>query len=126
MQKVFVGARLILGLIFVVFGLNFFLHFIPMPPPGPQEAQDFLGALFKVGYLFPIIKVLEIVFGLALLAGIFVPLALVVLAPIVVNIALVHFILDTSGAPMAAALIVLMLTVAWSYRASYAALLKAK
>lgn len=126
MQKIFLAARLLLGLIFVVFGLNFFLHFIPMPPPGPQEAQDFLGALFKVGYMFPIIKVLEIVFGLALLAGIFVPLALIVLAPIVVNIALVHFILDRSGAPMAALLIVLMLVVAWAYRASFTPILKAK
>jgi len=126
MQKVFLGARIILGLIFVVFGLNFFLHFIPMPPPGPQEAQEYLGALFKTGFIFPIIKVLEVVFGLALLFGIFVPLALVILAPIVVNIALVHFILDRSGAGMAALLIVLMLLVAWSYRSDFAVLFKAK
>lgn len=114
-----------LGLIFLVFGVNFFLHFIPVPP-GTPESQEFLGALFKTGYMFPIIKVLEIGCGIALLASFFVPLALLILAPIIVNIALVHLILDTSGAPIALALLVLAGLTAWSHWSSFVPLFKAK
>jgi putative oxidoreductase len=124
-KKIALGARLLLGLIFVVFGLNFFLHFIPVPPPN-EAAGSFLGALFATGYMFPLIKVIEIVTGALLLAGFFVPLALLLLAPIVVNIALVHFILDTGGAPIAAVTSILTLIVAWDYKNIFAHVLKAK
>lgn len=124
-KKVGVVARLILGLIFFVFGLNFFLNFIPMPPPS-EASQKLMGALFGIGYLFPLVKTLEVVCGLLLISGFFVPLALLILAPIVVNIACIHFLIDTSGAPMAALLLVLGLVTAWSYRSTFAPLLKAK
>src|SRR6266404_1296969 len=93
------AARLFLGLVFTVFGLNFFLHFIPAPPPAPR-AGAFAGALFASGYLFPLLKTTEVVAGLLLLSGRFVPLALAVLAPIIVNIVGFHLFLAPSGIPL--------------------------
>ena len=65
------AARLFLGLVFTVFGLNFFLHFLPTPP-APPRAAAFGGALFASGYLFPLLKVTEVAAGLLLLGGRFV------------------------------------------------------
>ncbi|MEQ1722768.1 MAG: hypothetical protein ABL930_06300 [Pseudobdellovibrio sp.] len=124
-KKIALGARLLLGLLFVVFGVNFFVPFIPVPPPN-EAAGSFLGALFATGYMFPIIKVIEIVAGALLLAGFFVPLALLLLAPIIVNIALVHLVLDTSGAPLTAVILVLTLIVAWDHKNVFSSVLKAK
>ena len=86
------AARLFLGLVFTVFGLNFFLHFLPMPA-APARAAAFGGALFASGYLFPLLKSIEVVAGVLLLTGLFVPLTLVVLAPIIVNIIGFHLVL---------------------------------
>ena len=87
-SKLVVAARILLGLIFFVFGLNFFLHFIPTPPmSGPPGA--FAGAMIATGYLFVLVKVTEVVSGAMLLVGRYVPLALAVLAP-VVNIVAFH------------------------------------
>ena len=66
------AARLFLGLVFTVFGLNFFLHFLPMPP-APPRAAAFAGALFASGYLFPLLKATEVVAGLLLLGGLLRP-----------------------------------------------------
>ena len=92
------AARLFLGLVFTVFGLNFFLHFLPTPPP-PPRAATFAGALFGSGYFFPLLKTTEVVAGLLLLAGRFVTLALAVLAPIVINIVGFHLFLAPAGMP---------------------------
>ena len=85
-------ARVVLGLIFFVFGLNGFFNFLP-PPEVPEAGGRFLGALMESGYLWSVIKGTEAVAGLLLLTGRFVPLALTVLAPIVVNIVLFHIFL---------------------------------
>ena len=69
------AARLFLGLVFTVFGLNFFLHFLPTPP-SPPRASAFAGALFASGYLLQLLKTTEILAGLLLLSNRFVPLAL--------------------------------------------------
>src|SRR6185369_5539146 len=66
-------ARVLLGLVFVVFGSNIFLHFIPMPPPQPTLSGDFTKALFLSHYLH-VVAVFQIVGGLLLLIGRFVPL----------------------------------------------------
>lgn len=99
MDKLATIARLLVGLIFVVFGLNGFLNFIPVPPP-PPEGGAFLGALAATGYFFPFLKITEIIFGALLLANKFVPLSLTVLAPIVINIFAYHFFLDRSAEGM--------------------------
>lgn len=93
------AARLVLGLIFTVFGLNGFVGFLPMPPP-EGAAGEFMGALAATGYMFPLIKGTEVVAGLLLLSGRLPALALLLLAPIVVNIVLFHAVLAPSGLPL--------------------------
>ena len=119
------AARLFLGLVFTVFGLNFFLHFLPMPA-APPRAAAFAGALFASGYLFPLLKSIEVAAGLLLLANRFVPLALAVLAPIIVNIVGFHLFLEPSGLPIPLALLAAELTLAWSHRAAFAPMLRAR
>jgi uncharacterized membrane protein YphA (DoxX/SURF4 family) len=117
-------ARILLGLVFFVLGLNGFLHFIPgEPPPGPAGA--FAGALLATGYMFPLIKGTEVVASLLLLSGRFVPLSLVLLAPVLVNIALFHFVLEPKGAGMAVVLLALEGYLAWTHRSAYAPLFRA-
>jgi putative oxidoreductase len=113
-RKLVLGARILLGPIFVVFGLNGFLQFIPVPPPEPAMAE-FAGALFNSGYFFPPLKICEITAGVLLLVNIMVPFALILLSPIVVNILCVHIFLDMAGLPMALLLTVLMTFLGCSY-----------
>jgi len=115
-------SKILLGLIFFVFGLNGFLHFIPMSsPPGP--AADFGGALFKTGYFFPFLKGLEVLAGISLLVNRFVPLSLLVLAPIIVNIFLFHAFLAPDAMGMSVLLVVLLGFLAWTYRENYKSVL---
>ena len=81
-------SRFLLGLIFLVFGLNGFLHFIPMPPPSGVAGQ-FLGAMFVSKYLL-VVSGLQVISGALLLINRYVPLALTILGPIIVNILLFH------------------------------------
>jgi len=119
------AARLFLGLVFTVFGLNFFLHFLPMPP-APPRAISFAGALLASGYLFPLLKAIEVIAGLLLLGGRFVPLTLAILAPIIVNIVGFHLFLAPSGIAMPLALLAAEIYLAWTYRAAFAPMLRAR
>lgn len=118
-------SRVLLGLVFAVFGLNGFLQFLPMPPM-EGAAGAFIGALVASGYLFPLMKGIEVVAGLMLLANRYVPLALTLLAPIVVNIALFHFVLTPGDVGMAVVLLAAEVYLAWSYRGAFRGLLDAK
>jgi putative oxidoreductase len=89
--------RVLAGLLLVVSGMNKFLHFLPMPEHN-TAAGAFLGALAGTGYMFPIIGLVETACGAAFVVGRFVALAAVVMAPISVNIVLVHAVLDSAGA----------------------------
>ncbi|MFK5855212.1 MAG: DoxX family membrane protein [Bacteroidota bacterium] len=89
-------ARVILGLILVVFGLNGFLQFMPMPEM-TAEAGELMGAMAKAGYFFPIIAIVEIIVGLLLLINKYTALALIVLFPIMLNAFLFHLFLDIAG-----------------------------
>ena len=104
------ASRLSLGLVFLVFGLNGFFNFFSTQTP-PQEAHAFLGGLASAPYFFPLLKGLEVLCGVALLFGRYVKLALVVLAPVVVNIALFHSFLDSSVNSLVVPLIVVLLYV---------------
>lgn len=92
--------RVLLGLILVVFGSNKFLHFIPFEAP-TGGAGDFMGSLNETGYIFPVVGVLEVLIGIMLLVKKWVPFALILLAPISINILLFHMFLDLPGVSVA-------------------------
>ncbi len=119
-------ARYLLGLIFVVFSLNYFFPFLPNPPmDAGSPAASFMGAIYGSGYL-TVVKVLELLGGVLLLSGRFVNLALAVLGPIVVNIALFHVFLAKGGYPMALLVGVLALVTLAGRREFLKALLSAR
>jgi len=117
-------ARYLLGLIFVVFGANGFLHFIPMPPPSGVAGQ-FMGALF-VSHVLVVIFLLELIGGILLLVGRYVPLALVLLGPVIVNIVLFHAFMAPSGLPLATVVVILWLLTAWTIRSAFAGIFQVK
>ena len=116
-------ARVLLGLAFVVFGLNAFLHFIPQPPP-QGLAGAFIGALFVSGYFYAV-AVLQIAGGALLLIGRYVALGLTLLGPVIVNILLFHICLNREGLPLAIVVGCLGLFLLWAYRDRFAAILRA-
>ena len=83
-------ARVLLGLPMVVFGLMGLLNLMPPPPDLPENLKTFMAGMMATQYLFPLVKLTETICGLAILTGFFVPLALVVLAPVMLNIVLVN------------------------------------
>jgi len=117
-SKAPVAARIVLGLAFFVFGLNGFLQFMPMPPV-PEKAGAFLGALAATGYMFPLIKGTEVIAGALLLSGRFAPLALTLLAPILVNIVAYHAALAPAGLGLPVVLVALEIYLAWAYRGAF-------
>src|SRR6185503_14084320 len=119
-----IGARIFLGFIFVFSGLNGFFRFLAIPPMH-GKAETFIEGLIASGYVFPVLFATYLVAGGALLIGRFVPLALVLLAPAIVNIFAVHVLHAPAGLPMAMAVVALEVFLAWRYRAAYAPLLRA-
>ncbi|XXY52024.1 DoxX family protein [Sorangium sp. So ce269] len=118
------AARIFQGLVFFVFGLNGFLDFLPHPP-APEAAASFAGALAATGYMFPLIKGTEVVAGALLLSNRYVPLALALLAPIVVNIVLFHTFL-APGNPVAWLILAIEIYLAFVYRAAFRPMLRAR
>jgi uncharacterized membrane protein YphA (DoxX/SURF4 family) len=110
MKIVTLIARILLGLVFLVFGLNGFLNFLSMGPMPTGLAGQFLGALILSHYYW-VVAALQIAGGLLLLVNRFVPLALVLLGPVIVNIICYHAFLNASGAAPAAVVTVLWLIV---------------
>jgi len=117
-------ARLLLGLMFFVFGLNGFLHFIPAPMPTGIAGQ-YMGALFVSHYLAAVFA-LQLAAGVLLLANRFVRAALIILAPILVNIALFHACMAPSGFAPAVIAITLWSVLFYRERAAFSPLLVAK
>ena len=122
MKTLTIIARILLGLIFVVFGLNGFLHFLPQPEM-PDAAKSFFGALFASGYMVPLLFATQIVGGALVLLGM-VPLGLLLLAPVIVNIIAFHSFLAPAGLPLAIVVAALALLLAWSHRAAFAPLFR--
>ena len=116
-------ARSLLGLIFVVFGSNMFLHFILMPPPPEGPARDFMTALFVSHYLY-VVGALQIAGGLLLFTGRWTPLGLLLLGPVIVNILCFHVLMAPAGLPMATVVSLLALFLLWRYRENFAGLVK--
>jgi uncharacterized membrane protein YphA (DoxX/SURF4 family) len=118
-------ARVLLGLIFVVFGLNFWFNFIAMPqaPAGSPPAL-FFAAIYPTGFL-AVVKVIEVVGGALLLSGRFATLGLTLVGPVVVNIVLFDIFLAGAFNPRGAAVAVFSVIVLYGKRENFAGLLKA-
>jgi putative oxidoreductase len=119
-----VTARYLAGLIFVVFGLNGFLNFIPMPPPTGIAGQ-FLGVLFASHYLWVIFG-FQLIAGVLLLVNRFVPLAIAMLAPVLVNILTFHALMAPSGLPLALFVAVLWAVVFVDVRPAFTGLFQSR
>src|SRR3954449_498957 len=116
-------ARILLGLIFVVFGSNAFLHFIPMGEMPKGLAGEYFHAFVESGYVY-VIGGLQVLGGLLVLIGRFVPLGLTILGAIIVNIWIFHILMAPEGLPMAGVVTLLHLFLVWQYRGAFAGLLK--
>ena len=115
-------VRTLLGLIFVVFGANMFLHFIPMPPPPEGPARDFMTALFVSHFLY-VVGALQVMGGLLLFTGRWAPLGLALVGPVIVNIVCFHALMAPAGLPLAIVVSVLALFLLWNYRKNFAGIL---
>ena len=114
-------ARLLLGLILLLSGINGLVGVVPLPPmPGP--AAGFMQALASTGYFFPLLHGLELAVGLLLVAGRMVPLALLAFAPLLINIAAFHVFLAPAGLPIVAIMVATYLPLLWSQRQALAGL----
>ena len=114
-------TRSLLGLIFVVFGSNMFLHFIPMPPPPEGPARDFMTVLF-VSHYFYVVGAFQAAGGLLLLTGHRVPLGLTLLGPVIVNILIFHVLMAPAGLGLPIVVSALALFLVWRYRDNFAGL----
>jgi putative oxidoreductase len=116
-------ARILLGLIFVVFGSNAFLRFLPMPPLPQGVAGEYLHAFFSSGYVY-VIGGFQVIGGLLLLIGRFVPLGLTILAAIIINIWCFHLLMAPEGLPPAILVTILELLLVWRYRDAFAGIVR--
>ena len=118
-------SRYLLGLVFTVFGLNGFLHFIPQPPPANPLAVQFLTAVSVSGFM-GVVFLVQVVGGVLLLSGRFVPLALTILAPVLVNILDFHLTMDPGGIGPGAVATILWVVLFFQYRRSFAGIFQAQ
>ena len=116
-------ARILLGLVFAVFGSNAFLHFIPMPPMPDGLASNFMKSLFMSHYFY-VVAVTQMLGGLLVLSGRFTALGLLLLGPVIVNILCFHIFLNHEGLPLAIVVAVLALFLLWQKRGNFAGVLK--
>ena len=117
-------SRLLLGLVFLVFGLNGFLHFIPMPLPSGVAGQ-FLGSMFVTKYLVFVFAI-QLIGGVLLLLNRDVPIALTILGPIIVNILLFHSLMNPEGLGLALVVTILWAVVFASVRSAFAGVFQAR
>ena len=116
-------ARILLGLIFVVFGSNAFLHFIPVPPLPQNLAGDYTRVFLASGYVY-VIGGLQVIGGLLLLIGRFVPLGLTILGAIIVNILIFHALMAPEGFAPGLVVTALELFLVWRYRDAFRGLIQ--
>jgi hypothetical protein len=118
-------ARILLGLIFVFFGSNILIHFLPTPPMPPGPMANFSGAMFATHYIH-VVGFLQVVSGLFLLVGRYVPLALTILAPIIFNILLFHITMNPEGIVPGLVVTILWFLVFWRFHPAFHGILMAR
>jgi uncharacterized membrane protein YphA (DoxX/SURF4 family) len=116
-------ARVLLGLIFVFFGSNAFLHFLPMPPLPQGVTGEYLHAFFASGYVY-VIGGVQVLAGLLLLVGRFVPLGLTLLGAVIFNIWAFHLLMAPEGLPPAIVVTILELFLVWRYRDAFVSIVR--
>jgi len=128
MKIAMIIVRTLMGLLFLFGSVFYFLMAMGIVPTPPMEGpvKTFNEGLAASGYFFNLLKITEFICGLLLVTGRFVPLALVILSPIVINILMVHIFLDRSGLPVAAFLVLATLFLAYCYRDAFRPLLTSK
>lgn len=122
-SKVVMVARILLGLIFVIFGLNKLFGFLEMPPP-EGGAGAFMGALIASGYFFPFLGIVEAICGVLLLINKYTRLATIVLLPITINIVIFHLALAPAGGAPGYLTLILNVVLVMAYKEDYEGLLK--
>lgn len=123
MRKVQIILQMLLGLVFLTFGLNKFIGFIPMPQLG-ESATNFMMALGSCGYMFPVIGGLEVLCGLSLLTNKYTSLSLLLLAPITFNILGFHLALEQGGLVISTIITIIHIYLIYDYKEKYKPLLK--
>lgn len=118
-------SRILLGFIFLVYGLDGFLHFMP-PHQASARATTFVLALIDSGFIWQLNKGIEVLAGILLLTDFFVPLALILLAPIITIIFFMQLFLDPNGLPIGGGIAILELALAWFYRDYFESVLVSK
>ncbi len=121
MNRLVVAARIVLALPLLIFGLDGLLGFLPADvyPEHGSQATEFLEAIMGSGYLWQVLKIVEVAVAISLISGRFVPLAILMLSPVVVNIVGFHLTMEPEGTGLALLLVVLLAFLAWAYRASF-------
>jgi len=122
--KIFLGIQIIAGLLLVVFGLNGFLHFLPMPEANEQMGA-FGGAVYKTGYIFPLMAVIEILAGLAFIVNKYTSLMAVLVIPFMLNALLAHLFLDMNGIAPSAFIVFSLLVIMFKNKESFRLIFKA-
>ena len=125
MRIAMIVVRTLMGLLFLFASVSYFLNLVPKPDLS-GTVKTFNEGLESVGYFMPLLKTVELLCGLAFVVGRFVPLATILIAPIIVNIFCFHAFVDRTGLPVAIFLVLANGFVAYYHRKSYAELLKAK
>jgi putative oxidoreductase len=118
-------ARYLLGVIFLVFGLNGFLHFLPTPPMAAGPAVDFMVVMTSTHYMTVVFAV-QLIAAILFLANRYVPLALTLIAPVIVNILIFHSLMQPAGLPPGVLVTILWIILAMSVRSAFAGILQPK
>ncbi len=119
MKTLTVISRLVLGIIYLVFGLDYFLHFIPYQPAHTGAAAALKNGLMEAGYIYPMMKTIQMVGGISLIVNRYTPFSAVVLFPISLNVFLFHTILAPSAWLMGVLLLLPNLFLGYAYRKYY-------
>ena len=117
-------VRILLGMMFLLFGLNGFLNFMPAPKDMPEEIMTVMGALTDAGYM-TVVSGTEVIVAVLLLTNSFVPLALALLAPIIVGIITFHIAMAPATIGPGIVVLLMELYLAWSYRGAFRSMLRA-